>query len=194
MTSQIFTADVFGDGRANGTLTATYTSDFPGDYLIYIEEVRTSEHGEGLPILRSPFSLTVEGDVATLDVNSLPVCDSRDDAKKEIGDTYWRPGTWLSSYVASAAHGVTRNGWVFQPRSCVFDTFSYEDLMLLASLDEPTWILILGGSIQRGVFQSLVDMTLAQGQKDDFADSIIQKCWGNANLHIGNLRLTYQVC
>ncbi|CAM9753733.1 unnamed protein product, partial [Ectocarpus sp. 12 AP-2014] len=189
---QIFTADVFSDGSAKGILTATYTSDFPGDYFIYIEEVNPSEHGEGLPILGSPFSLTIEGDAATLDVDSLPVCGSRDDDKKEIGDTYWRPGTWLSSYVASAAHGVMRNGWVFQPRSCVFDTFSHEDLMLLASLDDPTWILVLGGSIQRGVFHSLVDMALAQGQKDDFADSIIKKCWGYANVRIGNFRLTYQ--
>ncbi|CAM9874426.1 unnamed protein product, partial [Ectocarpus fasciculatus] len=189
---QIFTAEVFGDGSSNGRLTATYTSDFPGDYLMYIEEVHTSEHGEGLPILGSPFSLTVEGDSPTMDVNSLPVCSSQGDAKKDIGDTYWRPGTWLSSHVASAAHGVMRNGWVFQPRSCVFDTFSYEDLMLLASLDEPTWLLILGSSIQRGVFHSLVDMVLAQGQKDDFSYSIVKKCWGYVNLRIGSLRLTYQ--
>ncbi|CAM9927296.1 unnamed protein product [Ectocarpus fasciculatus] len=159
---------------------------------MYIEEVHTSEHGEGLPILGSPFSLTVEGDSPTMDVNSLPVCSSQGDAKKDIGDTYWRPGTWLSSHVASAAHGVMRNGWVFQPRSCVFDTFSYEDLMLLASLDEPTWLLILGSSIQRGVFHSLVDMVLAQGQKDDFSYSIVKKCWGYVNLRIGSLRLTYQ--
>ncbi|CAN0309063.1 unnamed protein product [Ectocarpus sp. 6 AP-2014] len=191
-TNQIFTADVFSDGSANGILTVTYTSNFPGDYLVYIEEVNPSEKGEGLPILGSPFSLNIEGDAATLDVNSLPVCGSQDDAKNDIGDTYWRPGTWLSSYVASAAHGVMRNGWVFQPRSCVFDTFSYKDLMLLASLSEPTWLLILGGSIQRGVFHSLVDMALGQGQKDDFADSILIKCWGYADLHVGNLRFTYQ--
>ncbi|CAN0347196.1 unnamed protein product [Ectocarpus sp. 6 AP-2014] len=88
-----------------------------------------------------------------------------------------------------------RNGWVFQPKSCVLDTFSYEDLMLLASLDnESTWLLVLGGSVQRGVFLTLIDMVLAAGQKHDISSSVLQKCWGYADVRIGNLRLTYQVC
>ncbi|CAB1112262.1 unnamed protein product [Ectocarpus sp. CCAP 1310/34] len=192
MTSQILIAEVVGDGNT-GTLTATYKSDFPGDYLVYVEEVQPSEQGEGLPIVGSPFSLTIGGDFPTLDVNSLHVCGSQDDRSNDIADTFWRPGTWLSSNVASAAHGVMRNGWVFQPKSCVFDTFSYQDLMLLASLDgEPTWLVVLGGSVQRGVFLTLVDMALAAGQKDEMATSTLGKCWGYADLRVGNLRLTYQ--
>ncbi|CAM9376350.1 unnamed protein product [Ectocarpus fasciculatus] len=191
---QILIAEVVDGGSINGTLNATYKSDFPGDYLVYIEEVQPSKKGEGVPILGSPFSLTIAGDAPTLDVNSLPVCSSHEDANNDIADTFWRPGTWLSSNVASAAHGVTRNGWVFQPKSCVFDTFSYEDLILLASLDaELTWLLVLGGSIQRGVFLTLVDMVLAAGQKDDIKSSVLQKCWGYADVRVGNLRLTYQV-
>ncbi|CAM9152539.1 unnamed protein product [Ectocarpus fasciculatus] len=190
---QILIAEVVGDGSNNGTLTATYKSDFPGDYLVYVEEVQPSEQGEGLPIIGSPFSLTINGDFPTLDVNSLPVCDSQDHGSKDIADAFWRPGTWLSSNVASAAHGVMRNGWVFQPKSCVIDTFSYEDLMLLASLDgQGTWLLVLGGSVQRGVFLTLVDMVLGAGQKDDFKTSTIEKCWGYADIRLGNLRLTYQ--
>ncbi|CAM9152460.1 unnamed protein product [Ectocarpus fasciculatus] len=190
---QILIAEVVGDGSNNSTLTATYKSDFPGDYLVYVEEVRPSEKGEGRPIVGSPFSLTIAGDFPTLDVNSLPVCGSKEDVSNDIADSFWRPGTWLSSNVASAAHGVMRNGWVFQPKSCVFDTFSYEDLMLLASLDgQGTWLLVLGGSIQRGVFLTLVDMVLAAGQKDDIHTSALQKCWGYAEIRIGNLRLSYQ--
>ncbi|CAB1098031.1 unnamed protein product [Ectocarpus sp. CCAP 1310/34] len=192
-TPQILIAEVADDGSKNGTLTATYKSDFPGDYLVYIDEVESSKKDEGVPILGSPFSLTIAGDAPTLDVNSLPVCSTHDDANKNIADTFWRSGTWLSSSVASAAHGVMRNGWVFQPKSCVFDTFSYEDLMLLASLDgEPTWLLVLGGSVQRGVFLTLIDMVLAAGQKNDIQSSVVQKCWGYADVRVGNLRLTYQ--
>ncbi|CAM9809757.1 unnamed protein product [Ectocarpus sp. 6 AP-2014] len=191
---QILIAEVVDGGSKNGTLTATYKSDFPGDYLVYIDEVESSKKDEGVPILGSPFSLTIAGDAPTLDVNSLPVCSSHEDANKDIADTFWRSGTWLSSNIASAAHGVMRNGWVFQPKSCVFDTFSYEDLMLLASLDgEPTWLLVLGGSVQRGVFLTLVDMVLAAGQKQDIRSSVIQKCWGYADVRVGNFRLTYQV-
>ncbi|CAN0195068.1 unnamed protein product, partial [Hapterophycus canaliculatus] len=171
----MFIAEVTDDGADQGvdgggtTLTATYMSDFPGDYLVYVEEVVAIEHvrGEGRPIVGT----------------------------KDIGDSFWRPGTWLSSNVASPAHGVLRDGWVFQPKTCVYDTFSYDDLMLLSALqDEPTWILILGGSVQRGVFLSLVDMVLARGQKDDMGGSVVQKCWGYADLHVGNIRVTYQVC
>ncbi|CBJ32277.1 expressed unknown protein [Ectocarpus siliculosus] len=190
---QILIAEVVGDGSNNGTLTATYKSDFPGDYLVHVEEVQPSERGEGLPIVGSPFSLKIAGDFPTLDVHSLPVCGSQDDGSTDIADTFWRPGTWLSANVASAAHGVMRTGWVFQPKSCVFDTFSYQDLMLLASPDgEPTWLVVVGGSVQRGVFLTLVDMALAAGQKDDMATSVLEKCWGYADLRVGNLRLTYQ--
>ncbi|CAM9791755.1 unnamed protein product, partial [Ectocarpus fasciculatus] len=191
---QILIAEVVDDGSMSNTLTATYKSDFPGDYLVYIDEVDLSKKGEGVPILGSPFSLTIAGGAPTLDINSLPICNSHEDFNNDIADTFWRPGTWLSSNVASAAHGVLRNGWVFQPKSCVFDTFSYEDLVLLASLDgEPTWLLVLGGSVQRGVFLTLVDMVLATGQKEHISSSVLQKCWGYADVQVGNLRLTYQV-
>lgn len=188
------------DEDGTTTLTATYSSDFPGDYLVHIEEV--SGQGQGRPLVGSPFSLTVAaGDsdgkdptTPKLDVDSLPVCGSPEDTAEDIAHTFWRPGTWLSSNVASSAHGVLRNGWVFQPRTCVYDTFSYEDLMRLGALeDEPTWILILGGSVQRGVFLALVDMVVAQGQKDQIGNSVVAKCWGYADIQVGNLRLTYQV-
>ncbi|CAM9645761.1 unnamed protein product [Scytosiphon promiscuus] len=207
---QIFIAEVTdrggdrGDGGGETTiLTATYTSDFPGDYLVHVEEVLAAEHGrgEGRPIVGSPFSLTITTDdsdgkspaAPTLDVDSLPVCGSPEDAAKDVADTFWRPGTWLSSNVASPAHGVLRDGWVFQPKTCVYDTFSHDDLVRLSALkDEPTWILILGGSVQRGIFLTLVDMVLAKGQKDDLGRSAVQKCWGYADLQVGNIRLTYQ--
>lgn len=184
---QIFIAEVVDN--EDGTLTATYESSFPGQYSVHIEEVVLSNHDEGMPLVGSPFALTVSGDPA-LDVNSLPVCGTEEE---DTENAFWRSGTWVSSNIASAKHGVTRDGWVFQPKSCVYDTFSYEDLMLLAAQEEPTWLLVLGGSVQRGVFLSLVDMALARGQKDDLDTSILAKCWGYAEIRVGNLRLTYQV-
>ena len=192
---QIVIAEVKDSGRFDGALTATFTCDFPGEYLVYVEEVEPKR--EGHPIKGSPFSLTVTGPGPTLDVDSLPVCgsegDARDDRRTE--ESFWRPGTWLSSRVASATRGVTRDGWVFQPRTCAFDTFSHEDIMLLAGMkaEEPTWLLVLGGPVQRGVFLSLVDMALAQGQKDEIGASAVRDCSGYADVRIGNLRVTYQV-
>lgn len=183
---QILIAEVVNSG--DGTLTATYESSFPGHYSVHIEVVTRKKHDQGVPIVGSPFALTIEGD-PTLDIDELPVCGTEEE---DIETSFWRPGTWVSSNLASASHGVMRDGWVFQPKSCVYDTFSYEDLMFLAERKEPTWILILGGSVQRGVFLTLVDMALAQGQKDDFTSSAVGKCWGYADIQVGNLRLTYQ--
>lgn len=185
---QILTAEVVD--HKNGTLTATYESPFPGKYLVHIEEVEVSKHDEGKPIVHSPFSLTVSG-VSTLNVSDLALCGTN--KQESMENSFWRQGTWISSNLASDVHGVTRNGWVFQPRECVYDTFTYDDLMLLASLEKETWLLVVGGSVQRGVFLTLVDMILEHDQKTNLKASIIQKCWGYADVQVGNLRVTYQV-
>lgn len=184
---QIFIAEVVNN--QNGTLTATYESSFPGNYSVYVEVVELIKLDEGRAVVGSPFSLAIVGTPA-FDVEKLPVCGT--EKEQDIASTFWRPGTWLSSNLASASHGVMRDGWVFQPKSCVYDTFSYDDLMLLAGMEKPTWLLILGGSVQRGVFLALVDMALRQGQKNELDSSAIAKCWGYADIQIGNLRLTYQ--
>ena len=184
---QIFTAEVVNNG--DGTLVATYESAFHGEYLVNVEAVVVSNHDEGVTIKGSPFSLTITGDPA-VGIDALPTCEIGDGNGE---DFFWNTGTWVSSNIASAEYGVTRDGWVFQPRTCVYDTFLYDDLMLLASLSEPTWLLILGGSVQRGLYLMLIDMILAQGQKDDFGSNSIQKCWGYADITVGNLRVTYQV-
>ncbi|CBJ25848.1 expressed unknown protein [Ectocarpus siliculosus] len=198
-TDHVLHAAVVDNG--DGTLTATYESPYPGDYLVHVQDVCTDMsvvgRGKKRPgerakaIVDSPFRLTISGEIA-VDVDDLPLCDAEHPQEDEE-DTFWRTGSWISSKFASAKHGVLRDGWVFQPKTCVHDTFSYDDLMLLATgSKEPTWLLILGTSVQRGVFLTLVDMVLAQGQKSDFATSAIQKCWGFAEVRVGNLRLTYQ--
>lgn len=189
----VFVAGVRNNG--NGTLTATYESSFPGDYLIHVEDVnlRVQDHfGRGRPIVGSPFSLTVSGDPA-VDVDALPVCGGQEEEEEDLASSYWRTGSWVSSNIAARNHGVLRDGWVFQPKTCVYEAFSYDDLMLLAGLDEPTWLLALGNSILRGVFLTILDMALAQGQKDEFSTSVVKKCWGFIDVRIGNLRISYQV-
>lgn len=192
LAQQILIAEVEDDGR--GTFTATYESSFPGEYLVHVEEVLVSRHDEGRPITGSPFSLTITGE-PTLSIDELPVCSdsSSSSSTVDIEETFWEPGTWVSSKLASAEHGVTRNGWVFQPKTCVHDTFTYDDIMLLASLEEETWLLVVGGSVQRGLFLTLVDMMLAAEQKMNLGKSVVQKCWGYADIRVGNLRVTYQV-
>lgn len=187
---QVVNAEVVNN--LDGTLTATYTIDFPGDYLVSVEDVdtRSDVPGHSRPFKGSPFKIRVQGSPKATPDN-LPLCGQEEDDSRPPG--FWRKGSWISANVASSQHGVLRNGWVYQPESCVYDTFSHEDLLGLAAMDEPTWLLVLGGSVQRGVFLSLVDMVLVQGQKDELLHSEIQKCWGWSDVHYGNLRITYQV-
>lgn len=189
----IFIAEVENNG--DGTLTASYSSDFPGTYLIYVDDVQlpgkaTPESKRGRPIIGSPFELEISGPSAAPDLDKLPLCITRNDDTKS---SFWRPGSWISSRIAGAKHGVMRNGWVFQPESCAYETFSYEDIIAIANRDTPTWILVLGGSVQRGLFLTLVDMALANGQKRLFRQSALQKCWGWLDFQVGNFRLSYQV-
>lgn len=159
---------------------------------MFVEDVNLlarTEDAKGRPIQGSPFPLTIGGK-ATIDVEALPVCGVDEG---NVSSTYWRTGSWISSNIGSTKHGVLRDGWVFQPRECVYDTFLHEDLMLLATLEEPTWLLAVGNSILRGIYLSMVDMVLARGQKDELDTSVIEKCWGFVDIKIGNLRLTYQV-
>ncbi|CAM9904286.1 unnamed protein product, partial [Scytosiphon promiscuus] len=196
-TDHVFSAVV--DDNGDGTLTATYTSSFPGAYLVFVQEVdarepfrRREENGveRARPIRGSPFLLTITGD-PTVDTRDFHVCGAEGYAE-DISSTFWRTGSWVTSKYANAEHGVLRDGWVFQPSDCVHDTFNHSDIMLLAGLEEPTWLLVAGNSVQRGVFQTLVDLALAAGQKDEFDTSVIKKCWGMADVQIGQLRLTYQ--
>lgn len=185
---QILIAEVVNN-IGKSTLTATYKSDFPGSYLIHVEEVIVARGDEGRPIFNSPFTLTISGE-PTFDVDTLPACAMEDE---DVEESFWRPGTWLSSNIASESHGVTSSGWVFQPKGCVHDTFTRDDLLKLADLEDETWLLIMGNSVFRGLYLTLVDMALRKGQKDSLSGSALEKCWGYADLRIGNLRVTYQV-
>ena len=190
---QIFIAEVVNVG--NGKLTATYKSSFPGEYKIYVEVVKLGKtkdqaRSQGVPIVGSPFDLVIEGE-PFFDVNTLPVCGTSEDSSN-IEESFWRTGSWISSNIASEKHGVSSDGWVFQPETCVYDTFSYEDLIILSENKDPIWILILGNSIQRGVFLTMIDMLLNEEQKGNFKKSILSKCWGYAEVTVGNLRITFQ--
>lgn len=190
--SQVVNAEVVNN--RDGTLTARYIIDFPGHYLISVEDVDlttpSGPESSFLPILGSPFDLHVTGE-PTLDPDALPLCENEDEKRRS--SSVWRPGSWLSSRVASTDHGVLRDGWVFQPRDCVHDAFSFDDLLVLAAREDPTWLVVVGGSIQRGLFLSLVDMILQKGQKDMFKRSVIDKCWGWSDVRLGNLHVSYQV-
>jgi hypothetical protein len=73
--------------------------------------------------------------------------------------------------------------------NCKLETF---DTQSLRSLPEKKSIYILGRSVERGIFLSLVDIMLKEHEKRFLKRSIIDKCWGRASITKGNMRVVYQ--
>jgi hypothetical protein len=73
--------------------------------------------------------------------------------------------------------------------NCKLETF---DAQSLRSLPEKKSIYILGRSVERGIFLSLVDIMLKEHEKRFLKRSIIDKCWGRASITKGNMRVVYQ--
>jgi len=80
------------------------------------------------------------------------------------------------------------------PRHCSLETFTPDDLQTISlSSSEKTSIAVLGSSIERGVFQSMVDMALRREEKLEFQTSKIGKCWGRASVQINSgFLMTFQ--
>ena len=73
--------------------------------------------------------------------------------------------------------------------NCKLETF---DTQSLRSLPEKKSIYILGRSVERGIFLSLVDIMLEEHEKRFLPRSILGKCWGRASITKGNMRVVYQ--
>ena len=82
-----------------------------------------------------------------------------------------------------------RTGWSFLPgprMGCRLETFTSEEIR---SLPDRRSIYILGRSVERGVFLSLVDLMLDKAEKKHLNGSPIGKCWGRASVRKGNLEV-----
>ena len=106
-------------------------------------------------------------------------------------DLAYPEGQWLSEAAAGLltpdrrrAQAQLFSGWTFDVANCRIPRVD-----IAAST---TWILVLGTSTDRGVFQSLVDMLLPAGHKINFMTSEINKCWGYYDVTAAGVRLTYQ--
>ncbi|PIK52625.1 hypothetical protein BSL78_10485 [Apostichopus japonicus] len=167
----------------------TFTPKLPGVYKLYVEEVHSNNQ---LQLPGSPFRLVVYGDpVHLLDfgrlADELPSCQSLSQSTPS-----WLDGEWITRKIAGTKRGVLRSGWVFQPSWCSLDIFTTEDLKLAAETPPLKTIAILGSSIDRGIFFSLLDLLLANDEKYKLTDSDFSKCWGFAQVQVGNLKIMYQ--
>ncbi|KAJ8050919.1 hypothetical protein HOLleu_04302 [Holothuria leucospilota] len=189
--NHMFVADPLPNGEGSHETMFTYTPSMEGEYDFYIEEL-ANIRGDQYQIPGSPFRLIVHGSKVKEEerrklADALPSCQTIPQ-----NNLSWVEGSWKTRKIVGSKHGVLRSGWVFQPKICSFDTFTTEELAIAAASSEPRSIIVLGSSTDRGIFLSLVDLILSDRQKNDFDGSDLTKCWGFAELQVGNLRIVYQ--
>ncbi|KAJ8051092.1 hypothetical protein HOLleu_04532 [Holothuria leucospilota] len=189
--NHMFVADPLPYVRGSDEIPFFYTPTLAGEYDFYIEQMHKSK-GDQYQIPGSPFRLIVLGikvneEAEIKFTDSLPSCQTIPQ-----NNLSWVEGSWKTRKLVGSKHGVLRSGWVFQPKICSFDIFSQEELAVAAASLDARSIVILGSSTERGIFLSLVDLILNDKEKALISKSDFSKCWGFAELQVGNLRIIYQ--
>merc|ERR1712216_431375 len=93
--------------------------------------------------------------------------------------SHW-DGDWLGPGLRM--EDSIRTGWGFLPSpsmNCKVETFSRE---LIEAIPTKKKIFILGRSVERGVFFSLMDVMLDGKEKAMVGESELAKCWGRASV------------
>lgn len=128
-------------------------------------------------------------------INDLPPCNTLHGKSGAL--SMW-DGTWIGPGLDLVNDNAIRTGWSFLPSpemNCQIETFSTEDLLSIPSGPDggrDKSILVIGTSVMRGVFLSIADLLLPDGDKVMFGKSVISKCWGRAQVTKGNLMVMYQ--
>jgi hypothetical protein len=162
----------------------------PGQYDVLVHEIH---QGKGkTPLIQPPHTFLATELIAGTGLSlledrlNMPPCQSR--TEKNVY-SHWE-GDWLGPDFR--LENSIRTGWSFLPSSrmnCKLETF---DAQSLRSLPEKKSIYILGRSVERGIFLSLVDIMLEEHEKRFLPSSILGKCWGRASITKGNMRVVYQ--
>jgi hypothetical protein len=187
-----FTTDVCQLGLRKCHMVYRWTPTLPGRYDVLVHEIDRSYRQT--PLIQPPHTIVIsEGTAAGAGLSAIedrilnmPPCQS--ERRNDIY-SHWE-GDWLGPDIQSENH--IRTGWSFLPSrsmACKLETF---DAQALRSLPEKKSIYILGRSIERGIFLSLVDIMLDAHEKVFLKESIIGKCWGRAKITKGNLEVVYQ--
>ena len=163
----------------------------PGQYDVLVHELHR-RYKSMTPLIQPPHTFLVTELIAGAGLSmiedrlNLPPCQSR--TEKNVY-SHWE-GDWLGPDFR--LENSIRTGWSFLPSSrmnCKLETF---DSQALQSLPEKKSIYILGRSVERGIFLSLVDIMLDEHEKRLLKHSVVGKCWGRAAITKGNMRVVYQ--
>ena len=174
---------------------------FPGNYQVLVHKIvflekwsrnSTNKLSASTLIHPSPYHISIDSQLeensSTEHKSNLFPCQSgnRDVFSKWDGD-------WIGPSLQQPENpNILRTGWSFIPSNemnCTIETYSQDDIY---DISEKKSIVILGSSIDRGIFLSIVDILLSIEEKVHFEKSVVGKCWGQAIIRKGNLKLMYQ--
>ena len=183
-----FSADVVYVGQ--GRYLATYEPLDAGKYELRVEIFRRSlpkqlnyEYDYWQPLGASPYTILVHPVESSGGADTVPSKILVHPG--ECHDVDERIGRWVRCQ--DIGEPCIRSGWIWLPRDCHYRHFSREDLV---QIPEPTWIVFVGTSVQRGTFLAGVDYILGE-RAANLSTSTMWKCWGYMEFRIGNLRLAY---
>lgn len=177
--------------------TYIWEPNFPGRYEVFVHELNhnhppLSREFE-TALIQPPYPIHIWGatelDMLSLNerIRDMTPCQQLPEVNVY---SHW-DGDWLGP--AFKLDNSLRNGWTFLPNGdgmdCKIDTFTSRDL---GKIPKKVKVYVMGNSIMRGVFLSLVDLMLPVKDKVRLKDSIIGKCWGRASVTRGNLEVIYQ--
>jgi len=190
------------DDERSTTLVYSWTPFISGTNDILVHEISSAnQNGDKTQLVQPgvypiyiPSSVEDKKEEDHRNINALPPCQT---IESPILFTHF-DGHWLGPDFKST--DSLRNGWSFVPsldssmmgsreKACKIETFSYDEIQ---SIPKKKKIYVLGTSIHRGIFLSLVDMMLDKAEKEELSSSIIQKCWGRMTVKKNNLEVTYQ--
>lgn len=194
--------------------TFSWEPIFPGEYEILVHEIdmnRLVDPTYETPLISPPFPILVRESEDVVDgitaaaaaggggiVTGISLLEDRIQnaipcqlQQMNNVDVYsqW-DGDWLGPDFILP--NKIRTGWTFVPSpkmNCKLETFSHDELQ---NIPKKKKIFVLGSSIHRGVFLSMVDLLLGRKEKKMLMESVIGKCWGRATVSKGNLELMYQ--
>ena len=109
-------------------------------------------------------------------------------------------GRWMQIPKASECNfGCARDRWYYVSTNCHWHIHSPREIHEMTRfLPEPLWLVMIGTSVTRGSFQSLVDSLvpeaweLTAGVKNIPGEGTSVKCWGWLDFQVGGLRLSFQ--
>ena len=180
------------DDKSTSLLVFSWVPTIPGHFQASVH-VTDQAKDHKTPMIMPPISIDIHESIPEIGLINLqhrienkPPCQTVDNVAQY---SHWG-GDWLGPDFGLPEGN--RQGWTYVPNqqmNCKIETFPPD---VITRSPQMKSIFILGRSVERGIFFSLLDLALSWEEKAEMVHSIVAKCWGRAEATKGNLKIMYQ--